>query len=454
MTSKRGQKMRWLVIVCISGLFLLGLTGISGANVTISIWDEWSAPPGRTATDALYKAFEKAHPDITVSYAHFENTPYEWVLKAAFAGGEPPNIIEANGGADLFQYVRAGKIMDITDLVEKHIDRLTGGFVDFELGGKYWGVPIGGSFGNMLFYNTDILEKYGISRESFHTWSGFMAACEKLKNVGVTPIAFGNKEGWNGNHYYSHFLFALLGKEKFEKLNMRSLIPGWKSELKYTDPAALKAWELYAKLWEKGYFPPGAPVDDYPTAYTYFLAGKAAFFQTGSWFIATARYNAPDFPLEVVWFPTKIEGSPIRKYGVADHTLEFAITTNNTPETYEAARKFIEWRLAAREPFKIWAEIGGRMQPYNEPLAGLKIDPLLKRLMEEAAEIPSQYHSTFMDHIMDFDICNEYTWIASQGILTGDLTPQEAAERLEEAVQNWEKKHPEKETLQSPSLGS
>lgn len=440
-----------LVFICISGLFLLGLTGISEAKVTISIWDEFAAPPARTAQDATYEAFQKAYPEINIAPAHFENTPYEWVLKTAFAGGEPPNIAEVNPGGDLFDKVRGEVILDITDFVRERLDnRVLMPEVDFKLGGKYWGVPLGDlCYGNVIWHNTDILRKYGISADSLHTWTGFTAACEKLKNQGVTPIAFGNKEAWNGNHWWTHLVFALLGKEKFQELALRALIPGWESELKFDDPAALKAWELYAELWEKGYFSPGASVDDYPTAYTYFLAGRAGFFQTGGWFLGIARYNAPDFPLGYTWFP-RIEGYPGEYGSLITSGVTYALTTNNTPETKEAALTFLDWVMTEDTSARIRVEIGKMPPAYRISLAGLEVDPLLKRQIEDAAR--ASEFSPFIDHLMDFDLCYEHTWIASQGILTGDLTPLEAARTLEKAVQEWQRKHPEKEILPSPSL--
>jgi len=395
-----------LVIICASSLFLLGLIGISGAKVTISVWDEFSAPPTRDAADATYKAFQKAYPEINLAVAHFENTPYEWVLKAAFAGGEPPNVVEVNNGADLFEKVRAGVILDITDFFRGRINRLM-------------------------------------------VSPGFIAACEKLKNNGITPIAFGNKEGWCGNHWWTHLLFRLLGAKKYEELNFRSMIPGWKTDLKYTDPPAVKAWELYSELWKKGYFPPGAAVDDFAAASTYFFAGKAGFIQNGCWFVSTVRYSAPHLPVGYTWFPT-VEGYPGKYGGIITGGQTYALSTNNTPETKEAALKFLDYMMTEDEAGKIWVEIMQLPPAYKISLAGIKVDPFLESIMKDASRAPES--APYSDVLINFDIAVEYTWKASQAILTGDLTPQEVAERLEKAVQEWEKEHPEKEILPSPSL--
>jgi len=439
-----------LVIICASSLFLLGLIGISGAKVTISVWDEFSAPPTRDAADATYKAFQKAYPEINLAVAHFENTPYEWVLKAAFAGGEPPNVVEVNNGADLFEKVRAGVILDITDFFRGRINRLMVSPSIFELGGKYWGVPSpGADFGNLIWHNVDIMKENGINVDSLHTWSGFIAACEKLKNNGITPIAFGNKEGWCGNHWWTHLLFRLLGAKKYEELNFRSMIPGWKTDLKYTDPPAVKAWELYSELWEKGYFPPGAAVDDFAAASTYFFAGKAGFIQNGCWFVSTVRYSAPHLPVGYTWFPT-VEGYPGKYGGIITGGQTYALSTNNTPETKEAALKFLDYMMTEDEAGKIWVEIMQLPPAYKISLAGIKVDPFLESIMKDASRAPES--APYSDVLINFDIAVEYTWKASQAILTGDLTPQEVAERLEKAVQEWEKEHPEKEILPSPSL--
>ncbi len=77
-----------------------------------------------------------------------------------------------------------------------------------EYDGKVWGVGWYLS-GNSIAYRKDLFKKAGLNPDGDYTkWADFLAACEKLKAAGITPIAGGLKDGWFGG-----WIWQLLGKQ-------------------------------------------------------------------------------------------------------------------------------------------------------------------------------------------------------------------------------------------------
>ena len=138
--------------------------------VKIDFWTEFSAAPEKPVLDEIVADFNKANPDIQVVHTGFENTPYETTLKTSFAGGNPADIVELNGGSNMFQYAEAGGLLDVTDFVSERKKLIAPGLESWHtFGGKHYGVPPGLSVGNLLWYNKDMFAAQGIDPETIRT---------------------------------------------------------------------------------------------------------------------------------------------------------------------------------------------------------------------------------------------------------------------------------------------
>lgn len=137
---------------------------------TVNFWTEFSAAPEKPVLDAIVADFNKANPDIEVVHTGFENTPYETAMKTSFAGGNPADIVELNGGSNMFQYADAGGLLDLTDFVTANKSKIAPGLESwYQFGGKYYGIPLGLSVGNLLLYNKDMLAAQGIDPATLST---------------------------------------------------------------------------------------------------------------------------------------------------------------------------------------------------------------------------------------------------------------------------------------------
>jgi raffinose/stachyose/melibiose transport system substrate-binding protein len=397
--------------------------------VKIDFWTEFSAAPEKPVLDEIVADFNKANPDIQVVHTGFENTPYETTLKTSFAGGNPADIVELNGGSNMFQYAEAGGLLDLTDFVKERQKLIAPGLESwYTFGGKHYGVPLGLSVGNLLWYNKDMLAAQGIDPESLRTWEGMRAAAKKFKDAGIAPIAFGNSEGWTGNHIFNHLTLRLLGPEQYVALALQTFDPSVKPTTSWSSPEAVKAWELYKGLLDDGLFTAGYLSDDYPTASNLFLTGKAPLFTMGSWFLGNIESTAPNGNFGVMAFPT-VEGAPGKQTDLVTNGL--VVTITKTSKNPDHAKKFLDYLMS--EPVqKKWSEATLRLLPYTYDTSTWKYSA---RAKEVAALMSGATNAVaFLDMIEDQKCIAQWVNAPSQGILSGGITPAEAAKGHDECA--------------------
>jgi raffinose/stachyose/melibiose transport system substrate-binding protein len=371
--------------------------------------------------------FNAANPGIVVKHTSFENTAYETALRTAFAGGTPPDIAEVNAGSNAFQYAQSGQLMDLTDFVKPIEQKLRPGLETmYQYDGKSYGVLWGLKVGNVLYYNPVMLKEQGIDPASLSTWEGFMAASQKFLDAGITPIAFGDRDQWTGNHYFNHILHGILTKDEYDHIGLQTLDPSITSALKWSDPKAVHAWEVYKAVADAGYFTPGYLSDDNDTAAGLFFAGRAPFYSTGSWGVGMAKANGAQNVALTLFPPVADSPEPT---AIVTNSLLFTIPT--TTKDADAAKKFLEF-LTSEPVQKLYVEENFDLSPYQYDSSGWTMDPMLRQiagLLDNA-----QNASPFLDMIEDVKCMQENVNEANVAILTGDLSPQEAGDMHQKCV--------------------
>ena len=421
-------KIRTLRALALAGITSLVLQGTAMAQpVELNLWSELSAPPESTVLDKVVKMFNAANPDIVVKHTPFENTAYETALRTAFAGGTPPDIAEVNAGSNAFQYAQSGQLMDLTDFVAPIEKKLRPGLKTmYQYGGKSYGVLWGLKVGNILYYNPTMLKEQGIEPASLATWEGFMAASQKFLDAGVTPIAFGDRDKWTGNHYFTHLLHGLLSKEEYDRIGLQTLDPSIKSDMKWSDEKPVQAWDLFKAVADKKYFTSGYLSDDNDTAAGLFFSGKAPFYSTGSWGVGMAK-SAGAKNVALTLFPAVAESPD--PTAVVTNSLLFTIPT--TTKDAAAAKRFLEF-LTSEQVQKLYVEENFDLSPYQYDMSSWTMDPLLRQvseLLEKAKDA-----SPFLDMIENVKCTEENVNEANVAILTGDLSSKDAGEMHQECV--------------------
>jgi raffinose/stachyose/melibiose transport system substrate-binding protein len=432
------QTNRALVRLAIGALGLGAALAASPAmaQVRLDFWTEFSSPPALPTIEKIVSEFNAANPDIQVVHTGFENTPYETTLKTSFAGGNPADIVEINGGSNMYQYAEAGGLVDLTDFVTTLKDKIKPGLEPiYEYGGKYYGIPLEVNVGNLLWYNADMLKEKGIDPAQLNTWSGFVAAAQTFKDAGIDPIAFGDSEGWPGNHIFNHITRRLLTTDEYVRIAARTVDPSVTSELKWSDPKLVEAWKLYSELNDKKLFTAGSLSDDYPTAANLFVTGKAPFMTMGGWLLGQIEQTNPKLNFGVIGFPA-VDGAPGKQTELV--TSGLVVTITKASKHPEEAKRFLDY-LASEPVQREYMEANQVHTPYVYDTSSWAYGEGFKKI--SALVSASTNSAPFLDMIEDQSCNVPWVWTVSQGILSGDITPDDAGAGHEECVVDLRKKN-------------
>lgn len=125
----------------------------------------------------------------------FPDDQFVNVINTKMASGETPDVfaIWPTGATSRFRKDLL-EPLDGPWVSKLNIDRAkVAGYADSD--GKVYSAPYGGASIQGIMYNKELFKTAGIT-PPFKTYDEFMAACEALKKLGVTPLTLPNKEGW------------------------------------------------------------------------------------------------------------------------------------------------------------------------------------------------------------------------------------------------------------------
>jgi raffinose/stachyose/melibiose transport system substrate-binding protein len=190
-----GARRTLLSAVAAAAVGTLGLAGCSSSGsgsgtptVTVWSWRAQDAPMWKTVQSDLAAQGVK----VNISFRSITATSYDAILQTAMNGGKGPDIFYDRAGLGTETYAAAGMIKPLDGVVNtSNISNAALQTAQYQ--GKTYGVPF--SLETMsVFYNKQVLSSNGISVPT--TWSGFLAAMQKLKSAGTTPMYVMGVQPW------------------------------------------------------------------------------------------------------------------------------------------------------------------------------------------------------------------------------------------------------------------
>jgi len=232
-------------------------------NVTPNLTEEW--------WNELVAPFEEAHPGVDVV---IDNPGAEGVSAAVprlLAAGQAPDIVQS--------------LAPTPDLAEELVDLsaydwASGGPLadQYSIDGKYYMAGVGVQLQSLWFYNKDAFAQAGIT-DLPATVDELDDALGKLEDAGWTGIQTGGD--WMSSHALQTLALPSIVGEN----------PDWYADMSSGDVTFSESYgdytELYADWIAKGYTNADALGVKYPDAEQSFLAGNAALYPMGSWFVGT-----------------------------------------------------------------------------------------------------------------------------------------------------------------------
>lgn len=178
------------------------LTAEQGAAITIM-----GGAHLTSVTEAVMREFQKAHPEITVNYEKYSYAEYPVKMKVQLSANEAvPDIVLVH---DVFvrQFVDAGYLMPLDDMVNT-ADYLPA-FGNVTKDGSIFGLPNQMSNQYVFLYRKDIYEQLGLTPPT--TMDEYFAQADVLKQNGYYAGAFDPLTG--PTDYFLDFMYMLGGRE-------------------------------------------------------------------------------------------------------------------------------------------------------------------------------------------------------------------------------------------------
>ncbi len=274
----------------------------------------------------------------------FGNDPYKQKLRVAIGSPNAPDVFFNWGGGNLKEYVDAGKIADLTPVLDQN-SALKNAFLPSvldgaKIDGKYYGIPMRGMQPVLLFFNKEVFAAAGAQPPK--TWDDLLALVDTFKAKGVQPIALAGSQAWTELMWIEYILDRIGGPEVFRNIR-DGKGQGWK------DPAVLESLNKLKELIDRGGFGTNFASVGYDVggASTILAQGKAAMHLMGSWEYVNQLGQSPDFvkkgSLGWVAFPS-IPGGKGDPGNVVGNASNYYSVTSGSSQV-EAAKKFVSTAL-------------------------------------------------------------------------------------------------------------
>jgi multiple sugar transport system substrate-binding protein/raffinose/stachyose/melibiose transport system substrate-binding protein len=364
---------------------------------------------------AVAEAFQKKYPNITVYTQMMSGSLSESVQPRA-ASRDMPDFLSMNGdtyGAELFG---EGLLRDVSDTKSwvNMLDALKPEFTDSN--GGHFGIT-GGLCTTLFFYNKDIFAKNGIS-EFPTNYQDFLAVCAKLKQAGITPIAYpGGDPNSLCNTFYSYGLAQYVIQGDQNKVNAVKA-----GGYNFSTPETVKMFERIKEVVDLGYVQDGYMSSDYTGTNQIFLDQDAAMIFQGTW-LAGYLATPDDFEVGCALPPWNDAGETL--IPVLSSETGFGIGNTGSEEKKAAAVLLMDFWNG--EGFHLYQNPRGLVPGHkSETIIGdVKLAKQIADLMDYAAtfSVTNPLHFVYMPpSVNSMKIIGE--------LLLGNITPAQAAQQV------------------------
>jgi raffinose/stachyose/melibiose transport system substrate-binding protein len=146
--------------------------------------------------------YETAHPGVTIDLQQESDQGYKDKIKTLTASQSLPDVYFSWAGAYAAQFQDNGLALDLTSVIAPGTqwgDTFAKSALEvYDDDGVYFGIPFGLD-AKFMVYNDKLMAQAGVDVPT--DFDGLITACQALKGQGITPMAFGNIDGWPAIHY-------------------------------------------------------------------------------------------------------------------------------------------------------------------------------------------------------------------------------------------------------------
>lgn len=432
-----------LTLALVATMLLAGVGRASAEDAEI-VW--WGWTPGSPTNEQYIAEFNKTHPDIKVIWKQTTIDDYDATLKPALAYGEGVDAFEvsagsANGGIAVF----GGQAIDLTEAVKAALgedwqDQLSASSIaTMTIDGELKGLGVGTVYAGNLWINLDLFEKYDVTiPTNMEEWK---AACEKFEANGIIGFVQGAGQG-----AFNMDTFHAIA----DNVEPGTFMKACRGETEWTDPAIVRALELWKSLFDEGIMQDGAlGLMQYPEANNLFMSQKAAMVMMGSWYTSntlpetmkaameSASSTDEPFTMIPINFPDIAgTGNVGSMFGDLDYATAVAAKSSN---------------LEAATTFAVW--LGTSLEGQQAIADSLNVVPSLKAATPNWDVVklvnPAKQNQAVVDYLANATASGDNTRFADinadlnqammdvlAGVASGTMTPEQGAAELQTAYED------------------
>ena len=274
------------------GIAALASASLAHAEPTAEVLHWWTSGGEAKAVAALKKDFEEHGGKWQDSpVAGGAGDAAMTVLRSRVLSGDAPSAVQLKGPA-IQEWAEQGALANLNDVAKKEkwdevIPKRIQDIMKYK--GDYVAVPVNIHRVNWVWSNPELLAKVGAT-EGPKTWAEFNTLADKLKAVGITPLAHGGQP-WQDATIFETVVLGMGGPEFYQK----SLIDLDEDALK--SDTMKNVFDEMRKI--RGYVDPDFSGRDWNLATAMVMNGKAAMQIMGDWakgeFLAAGKVPGKDF---------------------------------------------------------------------------------------------------------------------------------------------------------------
>ena len=346
---------------------------------------------------------------------------------SACSKGTFPEI--TNAPIDYWPLIRNGDVLPLDEFLDApnwqnngtwRSTFLPGSLDPFTSAGKAYGLPFT-MFQNVIWYNPAIFKAHAWAPPT--TWDDFFALCDQMKSAGVTPLSFQGRYPYYAEPIFASAYYHLAGLEAYQ--NFRQLKAG-----SFDNPAAIAALGITRQF--ATYFQPGAMGMSHTDAQLQFLLGNVAMLPCGTWLKSEmlgkipAGFHFASFNLPAIGGPDD-KGDP----NAVNAFASFFYVMKHSAHPREAIDflRFMSSRQMAgkftRERDIPTAVLGSTAGNLSSDLGDVA------KILDHAT---LNYGNAGEDTFILFPEMAQHWDDTFAGVLTGRITPADAAHSLEDAA--------------------
>lgn len=392
----------------------------TGEKVTLTI-ESWRNDDLPIWQDVIIPAFNAHYPDIEVIFAPAAPAEYNGVLNTKLEGGTAGDLITCRPFDASLALFDAGHLAPLNDLpgLENFGDVAKSAWITDD-GSTVFCVPMASVIHGFI-YNADVFNELGIEEPA--TVDEFFAVLDQIAADGnYTPVDMGTADQWES----ATMGFQNIGPNYWKGEEGRlGLIEGTE---KFTDPQYVEVWQQLAD-WAP-YLASGYEAQTYSDSQNLFSLGQAAIYPAGSWDITLFR-DQGDF--EMGAFPPPLPEGADKCY-ISDHT-DIALGMNTATQNPEAARTFLSWVASAE-----FADLYSNSLPGFFTLSNASVqldDPLAQEFVDWRQTCESTIRNSYQILSRGEPNLENELWRVSAQVMNGDITPEEAAQQIQDGLASW-----------------